>query len=82
MKKTVIILIIVVLATWAIVLGIAIFATHSTDIIGSADWPTFYFKLTECLHSPFGIFVQILTIVAVIFWVALAVKIVLQIKRK
>ena len=78
MKKKAIAMSVFLLIAWMAVLVNAVFETYTTNIIGGADLPTFQFKLIECLRSPFGIFVQILTVIAIVFYIVLAIKIYLH----
>ena len=74
MKKHVILTLTSILLLWVIVLFIVVVKTSSTNIIGGAKWPTFQFRLLECLRSPFGLAVQLITIAGVVFLGALIIK--------
>ncbi|MDO5149491.1 MAG: hypothetical protein Q4D76_08875 [Oscillospiraceae bacterium] len=74
MKKHVVLTLTSILLLWGVVLFIAVVKTYSTNIIGGADWPTLQFRLLECLRSPFGWAVQLITIAAVIFLGVLIIK--------
>lgn len=82
MKRIVIVLLIVTVTAWAIVLGAAIHAACSADIIGGADFPTFQFKLMECLHTPFGIFVQVFTIGTAAILIVFAIGKLFQVTKR
>ena len=74
MKKSVIITCTIVFILWTFVLCFAVGKTVSTDVIGGADLSTLQCRLTECLRSPFGLTVQLITIAAAVFLVVLVIK--------
>ncbi len=74
MKKKVILTCTIVLTLWLAVLCVAMIKTASTDIIGGADGPTFQWRLAECIRSPFGVAVLIITIAAIVFIAVLVIK--------
>ena len=73
MKKSVIIICAVLLILWLSVFCVAVIKAVSADIVGGADWLTLHFMLTECLRSPFGLAIQIISIAAAVLLVVLVI---------